>query len=167
MRFLDRSPRRSILSIAVGSVLGVALVAEAAGQRLSDTAAPKQDQAAKDVKEKDPRPKTTVRAQPMIAMSPARVVVTAELSGGAGDFEEYYCPTVEWDWGDDTRSESTSDCEPYEAGKSEIKRRFTVEHIYRRAGNYRISFRMKRHDKTVGAATTNVQIRPGLHEIGN
>ena len=28
-------------------------------------------------------------------------------------------------------SESTSDCEPYEAGKSQIKRRFTVEHMFR------------------------------------
>ena len=166
MRFLDRSPRRSIPSIAVGCVLGVALVAQAGPQK-HRTAARTQDQASKDIKEKDPRPRTTVRAQPVIAMSPARIVVTAELNGGADDFEEYYCPTVEWDWGDDTRSESTSDCQPYEAGKSEIKRRFTVEHIYQRAGNYRVSFRMKRHDKTVGAATTNVQIRPGLHEIGD
>ena len=118
-------------------------------------------------KEQDPRPKVLLRAQPVIAMSPARVVLTAELNGGANDFEEYYCPTVEWDWGDDTRSEATSDCEPYQSGKSEIKRRFTVEHIYKRAGNYRISFRMKRHDKTVGAATTNVQIRPGLHDVGD
>ena len=37
---------------------------------------------------------------------------------------------------------------------------------YGRAGNYRISFRMKRHEKIVGAATTNVQIRPGLRDIG-
>jgi hypothetical protein len=117
-------------------------------------------------KDQDPRPKVSLRAQPVIAMSPARVVLTAELNGGANDFEEYYCPTVEWDWGDDTRSEATNDCEPYQSGKSEIKRRFTVEHVYKRAGNYRISFRMKRRDKTVGAATTNVQIRPGLHDIG-
>ncbi len=126
------------------------------------------EQPAKDqqTKDPDPRPKTTLRAQPVIAMSPARVVLTAELNGGANDFEEYYCPTVEWDWGDDTRSEATSDCEPYRAGKSEIKRRFTVEHVYKRPGSYRISFRMKRRDKTVGAATTNVQIRPGLRDIG-
>ena len=121
----------------------------------------------KNAKEQDPRPKVSLRAQPVIAMSPARVVLTAELNGGANDFEEYYCPTVEWDWGDDTRSEATSDCDPYQSGKTEIKRRFTVEHVYRRAGNYRISFRMKRHAKTVGAATTNVQIRPGLRDIGD
>ncbi len=134
----------------------VMMAAGAAGEQKDD----------KTAKEQDPRPKVSLRAQPVIAMSPARVVLTAELSGGANDFEEYYCPTVEWDWGDDTRSEATSDCEPYQSGKSEIKRRFTVEHVYKRAGNYRISFRMKRREKTVGAATTNVQIRPGLHDIG-
>ena len=64
------------------------------------------------------------------------------------------------------RSEASADCEPYQPGKSEIKRRFTVEHIYKRAGNYKIAFRLKRHDKTVGAATANIQIRPGLRDIG-
>ena len=74
------------------------------------------------------RPKISVRAQPPVGVAPFRVVLTGELQGGADDFEEYYCPTVEWAWGDDTTSESTLDCEPYEAGKSQIKRRFTVEH---------------------------------------
>jgi len=120
----------------------------------------------KNGKDPDPRPKVSLKAQPVIAMSPARVVLTAELTGGANDFEEFYCPSIEWDWGDDTRSENSNDCEPYEAGKSEIRRRFTVEHVYRRAGNYRVSFRMKRHDKVVGAATATVQIRPGLRDIG-
>ena len=64
------------------------------------------------------RPKLTLKAQPMMAIAPARVVFTAELNGGANDVQDYYCPTVEWDWGDETRSETTADCEPYQAGKS-------------------------------------------------
>jgi hypothetical protein len=111
------------------------------------------------------RPKLTLKAQPVIAMSPARVVLTAELQGGANDFEDYYCPSIEWDWGDGTQSESTSDCAPYEAGKSEIKRRFTVEHVFR-AGAYRVMFKLKRRDKAVGFATVNIQIRPGLRDTG-
>src|SRR5215471_5889932 len=79
----------------------------------------------------DKKPKLALKAQPVIAMSPARIVLTAELVGGANDYEEYYCPTVEWDWGDGTQSESTNDCAPYEEGKSEIKRRFTIEHVFR------------------------------------
>ena len=112
------------------------------------------------------RPKVSLKAQPMIAISPARVVLTAELQGGSNDYEEYYCPTVVWAWGDGTESENSTDCAPYEAGKSEIKRRFTVEHVFRRADMYRVTFRLKRHDKAVGFATVNVQIRPGLREGG-
>jgi hypothetical protein len=111
------------------------------------------------------RPKVTLKAQPVISMAPARVVLTAELIGGANDFEDFYCPTVQWEWGDGTESESTSDCPPYEPGKSEVKRRFTVEHVFR-PGSWRINFRLKRRDKSVGYATVNVQVRPGLRDIG-
>jgi hypothetical protein len=110
------------------------------------------------------RPRIALRAQPNVGMSPARVVLTAELVGGANDFQEYYCPTVEWDWDDDTVSESTSDCEPYEAGRSEIRRRLSVEHVFRRAGTFRVTLRLKQRDKVVGTAFTTVTIRPRLGE---
>jgi hypothetical protein len=100
-----------------------------------------------------------------VAIAPARVVLTAELVGGADDFEEYYCPGVQWEWGDDTRSESTSDCAPYQAGKSEIRRRFTVEHVFRRGGSYKVFFRLKRKDKVLGSATTSITVRPGGSEF--
>jgi hypothetical protein len=109
------------------------------------------------------RPKLSLRAQPLIAMAPARIVLTAELVGGANDFEEFYCSGVEWEWGDGTKSESSSDCAPYEAGKSEIKRRYTVEHVFRQ-GAYRVMFHLKRHDKSVGNATVSLQVRPGLRD---
>ena len=107
------------------------------------------------------RPKLTLRAQPAITMTPARVVLTADLNGGNDDNEEYYCPTVEWDWGDDTRSESTSDCEPYESGKSQIKRRFTVEHIFRRPGMYKVYLHLKRKTRILTSATVTIQVRAG------
>jgi hypothetical protein len=113
---------------------------------------------------KDSRPKLVGTARPSVAISPARVVLSAELVGGANDFEEYYCPTVVWDWDDGTRSESSADCDPYEAGKSEIKRRFTIEHRFR-AGTYRVIFRLKQHDKEVAATTILVQIRPGAADL--
>ena len=112
-------------------------------------------------KDQERRPKVVLRAQPQIAVAPSRIVLTAELTGGANDFEEYYCPTIEWDWGDDTRSESTIDCDPYEAGKSQIKRRFTVEHVFRRPGAFKLFIRLKRGEKVVGVASTTVQIRSG------
>lgn len=118
----------------------------------------------KDSRESDAqRPKLVLKAQPMIAVAPARVVLTAELLGGAKDYEEYYCPTVEWEWGDGTKSESSVDCRPYEAGKTEIKRRFTVEHVFHR-GNYRVTFRLKRHDKQLVSAGVSLQVQPGLRD---
>ena len=107
------------------------------------------------------RPKVTLRAQPPVGVAPARVVLTAELQGGSDDFEEYYCPTIEWEWGDDTRSESTADCDPFESGKSQIKRRYTVEHVFRREGLYKIYFHMKRKDKVLGSASATIHLQPG------
>jgi hypothetical protein len=115
----------------------------------------------KEPKPGNPRPRITLSARPPIGTTPQRVVLTAELVGGQDDYEEYYCPSIEWDWGDDTRSESTVDCEPYEAGKSEIRRRFTVEHVFRRPGSFKVFFRMKRRDKAVANQSVTIQIRPG------
>ena len=113
----------------------------------------------------DKKPKISVKANPAMGMSPVRIVVTADLSGGT-DTEEFYCPAVEWEWGDDTRSTNNADCDPYVAGKTEIKRRFTADHVYRSAGEYRVQFRLKKKDKTIGAGSTSVRVRPGLGDPG-
>jgi len=115
---------------------------------------------------KDKRPKISVKASPAMAISPARVVASADITGGADDYEEFYCPSIEWDWGDDTRSTSAADCDPYEAGKTEIKRRFSADHVYQVAGDYRIQFRLKKKDKAIAAAAASVKIRPGLRDPG-
>ena len=111
----------------------------------------------------DNRPKLSLKAQPAVSIAPARVVLTAELAGGANDFEEYYCATVSWDWGDGTESESTLDCEPYQPGKSEIKRRYTVQHTFR-SGQHKVAFRLKRNDKTLAVANVTIQVQPGSQE---
>jgi hypothetical protein len=116
--------------------------------------------------DKDNKPKLSVKANPAMATSPARIVASADLSGGANDYEEFYCPSIEWEWGDDTRSTTSADCEPYQAGKSEIKRRFSADHVYRLAGDFRIQFRLKKKDKSIASAGTSVKIRPGLGDPG-
>jgi len=135
--------------------VSVAVVASAAQKNTKD---------AKDKDAGDAKPQVRLKASPVISVSPSKVVLTAEIVGGANDYEEFYCPTVEWDWGDGTQSENSSDCAPYEAGKSEIKRRFTVEHLFRRPENYKVTFKLKRRDKAVGFATVQIQVRPGLPE---
>jgi hypothetical protein len=116
--------------------------------------------------DKPKRPKISVKANPAMAISPARVVASADISGGPDDYEEFYCASIEWDWGDDTRSNNSADCDPYEAGKSQIKRRFTADHVYRTAGDYRIQFKLKKKDKPIAAASTSVKVRPGLGDPG-
>jgi hypothetical protein len=110
------------------------------------------------------KPSLSLKATPPIAFAPARVRVVAEIRGGADNYQEYYCPSIEWDWGDGTISENTQDCDPYEAATSTIKRRFSAEHTYRMSGNFKVFFRLKRKDKTMGAASASVQVRPGLRE---
>jgi hypothetical protein len=114
--------------------------------------------------EENKKPSLSLKATPPIAFSPAKIRVVAEIRGGADDYEEYYCPTIEWEWGDGTMSENTVDCEPYEAGKTTIRRRFSAEHTYRISGNHKVFFRLKRKSKTIAAVSVNVQVRPGLRE---
>ena len=121
--------------------------------------------AAQDDKNKDVKKASlSLKATPTIVFSPARVVVSAELKGGAEDNGELYCPSLEWDWGDGTRSESNVDCEPFEAGKSTIQRRFTASHTFNLAGNYRVQLRLKRGSKTVLGGHVSVQVKPGLRD---
>jgi hypothetical protein len=138
---------------------GFALAAAASCLCVAVGARPNDDRETKD-RDSEKKPKLTLKAQPMISMSPSKVTLRAELVGGANDYQDYYCPTVEWDWGDGTRSESTTDCEPYQEGKSEIKRRFTVDHVFR-AGYYQVAVRLKRRDKALASATATVQVQGG------
>jgi hypothetical protein len=116
--------------------------------------------------DKKPKPSITVRSNPNAGFSPLRIVVTAELKGGTNDYEEFYCPSIEWTWGDDTRTHSSADCDPYQAGKSEIQRRYTTSKVFQTAGEYRVEFRLKQKDKVVGSGSTTVQVRPGVRDGG-
>ncbi len=115
-------------------------------------------------KDQEKRPQLRLTARPPLGMAPQKVSLTGELIGGPNDSEDFYCPSIEWDWGDLTKSESTADCEPYEPGKSSIRRRWTVDHIFR-AGQYIVVLRLKKRDKVVTQATVNVEIRPGLRDL--
>ena len=112
------------------------------------------------------KPSISVKASPVVAFSPARVVVTADIKGGPNDYQDFYCATVEWWWGDGTTSNQTVDCEPYEAGKSEFKRHFTVDRVFQSSGDFRVEFRLKKKDKVIAVGSTMVKIRPGVREIG-
>lgn len=110
----------------------------------------------------DKRPSLGLRSTPVVAFAPAEILFVGELKGGDNDYEEFYCASVEWDWDDDTRSTTTEDCEPYQAGKSEIRRRFTMRHKFDRSGEYEIRLHLKNKDKILTTARTRVEVRGGL-----
>jgi len=112
------------------------------------------------------RPALSIKATPMISFAPSKIRFVAELKGGSNDYEDLYCPTVEWDWNDDTTSESTADCEPYRAGTSQIPRRFTIVHEYKMSGNYRVRIRLKKKTRVIISADVLVQVYPGVSDPG-
>jgi hypothetical protein len=121
----------------------------------------------KDGKDEVRRPSLHMRASPAVVFNPARVRVSAELRGGSDESPELYCPSVEWEWGDGTRSEAQMDCEPFEPGKSEIRRRFAASHQYNQAGRFEVRLRLKRGNKVIVAGQVNIQVRPGARDFGN
>jgi hypothetical protein len=103
------------------------------------------------------RPRLDVRASPRIAMSPARVVVTVELVGG-DDVEDYYCPGLQWEWGDGSRSFQESDCEPFQEGAA-VERRYSASHFYGSPGDYNIRVTLSRSDRTLASNSARVMVR--------
>ena len=112
----------------------------------------------------DRKPSLSLKATPVAGFAPLRVRVTVDMRGGANDYAEFYCPSVEWSWGDDITSENSEDCSPYESGKSEIRRRYSGEHVYREQGTYKLTLRLKQKDRIVAASSATVEVRPGLRD---
>ena len=109
---------------------------------------------------KGKNPELQLRVSPRFAFSPANCLFTAELKGG-DDVEEYYCPEVEWDWGDGDKSSQESDCDPW-TPKTKIERRFTGRHTYEHAGVYRARVTLIRTGKRFASQTVEVTVRAGL-----
>ncbi len=114
----------------------------------------------------DKKASLSLKASPSVSFAPSRVVLVAEVKNGANDNEDFYCPTVEWEWGDLTTSVAEADCAPYEAGKSEIKRRYTIQHQFKNPGGFRVVLRLKKGSKVVATANTQIQVRAGLGQYG-
>jgi hypothetical protein len=112
----------------------------------------------------DKKPSLSLKANPPAGFAPLRVHLTVDVRGGANDYADFYCPTVQWDWDDGTISENSEDCNPYESGKSNIQRRYSADHTFRLSGDYRVAFRIKQKDKVISATTTTLTVRPGATE---
>lgn len=119
----------------------------------------------KDAKAK--KPGLDLRQRPLYPSSPAEMTFTAELKGG-DDTEDFYCPTVEWEWGDDermgggagTKSVEESDCEPFQPGMT-ITRRFEKEHRFSTWGNYRVQITLRKGSRVIARQSKMVNVKAG------
>ena len=103
------------------------------------------------------KPRLDLRASPRMALMPVDVFAIAELVGG-DETEDFYCPAIEWEWGDGNRSAHESDCSPFRPGMT-MARLHSATHAYRRPGEYSIRVTLRRVGRTLAAATTQVDIR--------
>jgi hypothetical protein len=111
------------------------------------------------------KPSLSLRVTPPVGFAPLKTRLVVEVRNGDDDYADFYCPTIEWDWGDGTVSATAADCNPYEAGKSVIQRRFSTEHVFRQPGAFRVTFRLKQKDRIVATSSVNVQVRAGLSQF--
>ena len=129
---------------------------------LASTLSPGQDVVAQ--RNDDRKPSLSLKATPPLGYTPLKVRFAVDVRGGADDDIDFYCPTIEWDWGDDLTSESSEDCAPHEPGKTVIRRRYSMEHTFRDEGNFTVRFRLKQKDRVVASTSVNVTVRGGASE---
>ena len=95
-----------------------------------------------------------------MAFGPVSILVVAQLQGG-DEHEDFYCPDVEWDFGDGSRSSHQADCEPFVEGMT-LERQFLTRHAYSRPGDYDVKVTLRRASRTLAVATTRITIHAGL-----
>jgi len=142
-------------------VAGTLLAAHAASDPGTDQ---KTDEKVAQKQGDDKRPSLALKVTPPLGFSPLRVRATVDVRGGADDAIDFYCPAIEWDWSDGTKSETSEDCDPYQEGTSAIRRRFSSDHTFQQGGAYRVTFRLKQKTRVVASASTNVQVRAGVRD---
>ena len=108
-----------------------------------------------------PKDKLTVslRAAPRAAVAPARIVFNVELKGG-GDTEALHCLTLQWEWGDGTRSTSEGDCSPFQAGETKVQRLFTADHEYGQKSTPDAEVTVMKGERIVGRGSVSLTIGP-------
>ncbi len=102
------------------------------------------------------RPRLELRATPPTAFSPANVMVIGKLIGG-DDLEDFYCPALEWDWGDGSRSMREGDCPPFD-DETQMARLFSVMHRYQAAGDFSVRLTLRRAGRTVASAAVSIRV---------
>jgi len=103
------------------------------------------------------KPHLELRASPRVAFFPVEIVAIGEVTGGH-DTEDFYCPLLEWDWGDGSRSARESDCAPFVDGAA-VDRLYSARHAFRAPGLYTVRLTLRRAGRAVAMASAAVAVR--------
>jgi hypothetical protein len=144
---VDSTPQKIVFLVTICLTLGLAVTPQSEAEK----------QHAPNGRETSKQPTVLLKADRTVGLAPVVITLTVDLVGGADDDPDFYCPTVEWDWGDDTQSESSFACRPYEPHVSRIVRHFAMAHIFDE-GRYSVTFRLMRGQKALASAETTLVI---------
>jgi hypothetical protein len=118
-----------------------------------------------------PKPKPEVRLEPsprvaVLSAAPAPVRVRFRLQVKDGGDVDYYCPRVEWEWEDQTRSVEEHDCPPFEeAAASEHTKRWVREREFWLPGVYTITVRLYKADRSIHRVQAQFEMKGEVTEI--
>jgi hypothetical protein len=104
----------------------------------------------------DPQP--GLRVSPKAGFAPLQILLTAELKGGE-ETEKFYCPRVEWEWPNGTRSSEESDCAEFEK-RDDYPRSWRRE-ILSGAGAWTFTVRFYKGDKLLSKVSETVSVLEG------
>ena len=91
------------------------------------------------------KPSLSLKASPSVSFAPARIVVVAEVKGGAGRFRGVLLPDRRMGMGRlDARQRSKPIANRTRRARATIKRRYTVEHRFKNPGAFKIILRLKK-----------------------
>jgi hypothetical protein len=109
------------------------------------------------------KPEIELKAMPSMVILPVggrAATVRFRLTIKDGGQEDYYCPRVEWEWEDDTRSDEESDCPPFDqADKTDHEKVLRRSRQFWEPGRHVIKARLYKGDRVVRVISTTVEVR--------
>ncbi len=106
--------------------------------------------------DKDKGVTLSLRATPRVSPAPARVLFTASLEGGAD--VDVYCATLEWEWGDGTKTSQEGECPAFVPGETPVERFYEVEHTYTKQARPVVRLRLLKEGKPLAQARVNIVV---------
>lgn len=103
------------------------------------------------------RPKLDLRVIPLMGPPSTEFVFVADLKGGA-DAEDFYCPTLEWQWDSQDTSLQEPECPPFQPGVTRVERRFSMTRTFTTEGSRSATLVLRRGDKVLGRASASFRV---------